>query len=143
MTLAELLELSRSTLCRVDAFELHRLMAAGETLVLDTRTPTDRATYGCIPGSFHVPRTVLEWRVAMDAPLRLAEVHSQDQHIVVVCNEGFSSSLAAVSLQNLGFYRATDLSGGVMGWIRAGLPTVPPSNDEIGVRHDSEVSTPN
>lgn len=140
MTLAELLETSRSRLVRVDVHELAQLMADGEVLVLDTRTPTDRAAYGCIPGSVHVPRTVLEWRVAMDAPLRLAQVTSHDQHIVVVCNEGFSSSLAAVSLQSLGFMRATDLIGGVMAWAAAGLCVADPVGDEIGVRHDPHVA---
>ena len=140
MTLAELLETSRSRLVRVDVHELAQLMADGEVLVLDTRTPTDRAAYGCIPGSVHVPRTVLEWRVAMDAPLCLAQITSHEQHVVVVCNEGFSSSLAAVSLQSLGFLRATDLIGGVMAWVAAGLRVTDPVGDEIGVRHDPHVA---
>jgi rhodanese-related sulfurtransferase len=140
VTLADLLETSRSKLVRVDVHQLARLLANDEVLVLDTRTPTDRAAYGCIPGSVHVPRTVLEWRVAMDAPLRLEQVTSHDQHIVVVCNEGFSSSLAAVSLQSLGFVRATDLIGGVMAWVASGLHVTDPVGDEIGVRPDPHVA---
>lgn len=137
MTLAELLEAARSSLDRVGAGELYELVAAGRALVLDSRTPTDRELYGCIPGSIHTPRTVLEWRIAMDAPLRIAEVTSYDQLIVVVCNEGLSSSLAASTLQTLGFHRATDLIGGVLAWRDAGLPLVNPSDDDIGVRCDS------
>ncbi len=137
MTLTELLEAARASLERVGPDDLHQLLASGQALVLDSRTPTDRELYGCIPGSIHTPRTVLEWRVAMDAPLRIAQVTSHDQLIVVVCNEGFSSSLAASTLQALGFHRATDLVGGVLAWRDAGLPLVSPSNDEIGIRCDS------
>jgi rhodanese-related sulfurtransferase len=74
----------------------------------------------------------------MDAPLRLPQVSNLDQLLVVVCNEGFSSSLAAVSLQNLGFHRATDLIGGVIGWGEAGFPLEAPRNSESGIRCDPE-----
>ncbi len=70
----------------------------------------------------------------MDAPLRLPVITSTDQLLVVVCNEGFSSSLAAVSLQQLGFRRATDLIGGVLAWSEDGLPLEPPKDNEIGVQ---------
>ncbi len=119
---------------RIAPLELAELMASGEALVLDTRTPTDRKLYGCIPNSVHTPRTVLEWRVALDAPLRLSQITGHGQLLVAVCKEGFSSSLAAVSLQALGFHRATDLIGGVMAWRDAGLPIVSPTDDEVGLR---------
>jgi rhodanese-related sulfurtransferase len=141
VTLTELLDTARQQLVRIEPVVLCQLMVAGEVIVLDTRTPTDRAAYGCIPGSFHAPRTVLEWRVALDAPLRLSCITGLDQLIVVVCNEGFSSSLAAVSLQSLGFHRATDLVGGVVGWLAAGLPVIAPFNDEMGIRCDADQST--
>ena len=128
----QLLTDARARLVRLSAHELAAI--SDEAVILDTRTPTDRALYGCIPGSVHTPRTVLEWRVAMDAPLRLPVITGTDQLLVVVCNEGFSSSLAALSLQQLGFHRATDLIGGVLGWGQAGLPLEPPADDEIGVR---------
>jgi rhodanese-related sulfurtransferase len=139
VTLAELLTETRKRLVRIAPNQLCELMANGKesVVVLDTRTPTDRATYGCIPGSVHTPRTVLEWRVALDAPLRIPEITSHDQLLVVVCNEGFSSSLAAATLQSLGFHGATDLIGGVIGWIDAGLPIVHPHNDETGIRNDN------
>lgn len=137
MTLDELLEDARRHLHRVDAPTLRHLIAADPDLVvLDTRTPTDRAAYGCIPTSIHTPRTVLEWRVAIDAPLRRPEITSTDQVLVVVCNEGFSSSLGARSLQLLGFHRATDLIGGVAAWLSAGFEVEPPRDDELGIRGD-------
>jgi rhodanese-related sulfurtransferase len=136
MTLAELLDAARTSLVRLDTSRLAQLMSTGEAIVLDTRTPTDRATYGCIPGSIHTPRTVLEWRVALDAPLRIPQITNHDQLLVVVCNEGFSSSLAAASLQALGFPRATDLIGGVMAWRDANLPLTVAHNDEIGIQPD-------
>jgi rhodanese-related sulfurtransferase len=135
-SLQELLDGARSGLVRLTPAQLADRLSTGEATVLDTRTPTDRATYGCIPGSLHTPRTVLEWRVALDAPLRLPQITHHGQLLVVVCNEGFSSSLAARSLQELGFALATDLVGGVMGWCEAGLPMVAPEGDEIGARHD-------
>jgi rhodanese-related sulfurtransferase len=134
MNLAELLGEARAKLVRLDASQLSDCMDRGEAVVLDTRTPTDRLAYGCIPGSIHTPRTVLEWRVALDAPLRVPQVTNHDQLLVIVCNEGFSSSLAAVSLQSLGFHRATDLIGGVMAWRNANFPTVAAIDDEVGIR---------
>jgi rhodanese-related sulfurtransferase len=144
VTLEELLTETRKKLQRVGARQLAELMASPSTndvVVLDTRTPTDRATYGCIPGSIHTPRTVLEWRVTLDAPLRILEITNHNQLLVVVCNEGFSSSLAAGMLQSLGFHRATDLIGGMMAWIDADLPVVEPQNDETGIRNDDQAKS--
>jgi rhodanese-related sulfurtransferase len=141
MMLCEILESARKQLVRLAPACLFTLIGTQQVVVLDTRTPTDRAMYGCIPGSVHTPRTVLEWRVALDAPLRIPEVTHVDQLLVVVCNEGFSSSLAAVSLQSLGFHRATDLIGGVTGWAQAGLPLIAPQSDETGIRND-QTDTP-
>ena len=136
MTLEQLLEDARSGLRRLTPLALRAAIAADpDLLILDVRTPTDRALFGCIPGSLHMPRTVLEWRVAPDAPLRSPEIRGLDQYLVVVCNEGFSSSLAAATLQRLGFVRATDLIGGVIGWAAAGFPVEPPQGDEIGLQH--------
>ena len=136
MTLDELLAQARAALVRLTPKALKAL--ASEALVLDTRTPTDRALYGCIPGSLHTPRTVLEWRVALDAPLRLPQISHHDQLLVVVCNEGYSSSLAAAGLQRLGFHRATDLIGGVLAWQAAGLPLVAPFKDETGIQPEDD-----
>ena len=132
-TLSELLDDARSGLKRLSPLELSQ---RADAIVLDTRTPTDRALYGCIPGALHVPRTVLEWRVAQDAPLRLGQITSTEQTLVVMCNEGFSSSLAAATLQSLGYENATDLVGGFLAWRDAGLPIERGTNDEIGIRPD-------
>ena len=137
LTLEQLLTKARSQLHRITPLELASAMQRHEAIALDTRTPSDRALYGGIPGSLHTPRTVLEWRVALDAPLKLPEITSHDQLLVVVCNEGFSSGLAAMTLQQLGFHRATDLIGGVMAWREAGLPLVDAVGDEIGIQTDT------
>ncbi len=97
-------------------------------IVLDTRTPTDREADGTIPGSRHAPRTVLEWLVDPASGYSLDEIVGFDQPIVVVCGQGYSSSLAARSLRELGFARAGDLIGGFAAWRSARLPIVPPSD---------------
>ncbi len=108
------------------------LAAAGrpgvDVIVLDTRTPTDRDAHGTIPGSHHAPRTVIEWLVDPASGYSLDEIVGFDQSIVVVCGEGYSSSLAARSLRELGFARAGDLIGGFAAWRSAGFPIVPPSD---------------
>ena len=69
-----------------------------------------------MPGAIVVDRNVLEWRLDPASPHRLAEVTGYDQRIIVVCNEGYSSSLAAATLHDLGVHRATDLIGGYQAW---------------------------
>lgn len=134
LSLDEYLASARASLTRLAA---HDLATTADAVVLDIRTPTDRSLYGCIPGSFHTPRTVLEWRVALDAPLRLSVIHHLSQRLVVVCNDGNASSLAAVTLQQLGYTRATDLIGGVLAWKAAALPLTPSGgDDEVGMRSE-------
>ena len=90
-------------------------------VVVDTRPVEQRQRDGDLPGAIVLDRNVLEWRLdpACEARLPLA---SYDLHVVVVCNEGYSSSLAAATLQQLGVDRATDLVGGFRAWKAAGLP---------------------
>lgn len=120
-TIDELLREARGTLTRLSPHEALAAQQAGALLV-DTRAEGDRINEGALPGAVVIERTVLEWRLdpANDARLPLA---SHDLHVVVVCNEGFSSSLAAATLQRLGIRRATDLEGGFRAWKAAGLPT--------------------
>ena len=114
---------ARSGLSRIAAIDLADAIAGDPTLVVaDTRQAVDRATFGHIAGSVHLPRTVLEWRVDPDAGYANPAFTGFDQRIVVVCNDGYSSSLAAANLQRLGFVNATDLIGGFMAWKRCGLP---------------------
>jgi rhodanese-related sulfurtransferase len=91
-------------------------------LVVDTRTETQRAETGELPGALVIDRTVLEWRLDPGSEDRIAEATGYDVEVVVVCRQGYSSSLAAESLRRIGLHRATDLIGGVEAWQRAGLP---------------------
>jgi len=91
-------------------------------LLVDTRTDPQRAEQGELPGALVIDRTVLEWRLDPASPTRIPEAVDYDVEIVVVCRQGYSSSLAAASLRALGLWRATDLVGGFDAWRRAGLP---------------------
>jgi rhodanese-related sulfurtransferase len=74
-----------------------------------------------------IDRNVLEWRLDPDSAHRVAEIHSHEQAVILFCNEGYSSSLAAATLQRIGLHRATDMVGGFQAWRAAGLPTIDPS----------------
>ena len=95
--------------------------------MIDTRSTDERRRDGVIPGSIHLPRSVLEWRVDPDAAPEFhnPHVHGLEQRLVLVCAHGESSSLAAATLQELGFAGATDLDGGFVAWRDAGLPVHP------------------
>ncbi len=113
ITVEELLARARAGLRRLAPDEAAAAQARGALLV-DTRAEDDRRREGVIPGALHVPLSVLPWRTQQLGPL--------DGEVVVVCNDGYSSSLAAATLQELGFARATDLDGGFRAWRAAGLP---------------------
>jgi len=113
---------ARAGLVRLTPEEALRAQADGAVLV-DIRPEADRRAEGAIPGAVVVERTVLEWRLDPACEARLPWT-SYDLHVVVVCNEGYSSSLAAATLQQLGVDRATDLVGGFRAWKAAGLPVV-------------------
>lgn len=87
-------------------------------VVVDTRPASLRERDGELPLAVVVERNVLEWRLDPTSPHRLPEVTGPDQEVVVVCDEGYASSLAAASLQSLGMRRATDLDGGYQAWLR-------------------------
>ncbi len=123
-TIDELLADARSRIRRLGPEEALAAAEAGALLV-DTRSREARERDGVIPGSLHLPRTVLEWRVDPDSPWRNEHVGGLDRQLVVVCEEGFSSSLAAAVLVELGFERAGDLVGGFEAWKAAGLPVAP------------------
>lgn len=120
-TIDDLLEEARARLRRLGPEEAAEAQARGALLV-DTRSSDQRREQGVIPGSVHFARNVLEWRVDPVAPLYDARVGGVDREIVLVCAQGYSSSLAAATLQDLGFSRATDLVGGFEAWRDAGLP---------------------
>ena len=79
-----------------------------------------------MPGAVFVPRNVLEWRCDPDCTHRDDRLADLDRHLILMCNEGYQSSLAAATLQRLGFARATDLAGGFQAWCEAGLPVSKP-----------------
>ncbi|GII23070.1 rhodanese-like domain-containing protein [Planosporangium mesophilum] len=108
--------------------------AAGRrgALVVDTRTEHQRQEQGEIPGSLVIDRTVLEWRLDPLSDARIPEAVDHDLEIIVICRQGYSSSLAAASLRAIGLWRATDMIGGVEAWQRAGLPL---TSGPADVRH--------
>ncbi|MEU0131700.1 rhodanese-like domain-containing protein [Streptomyces sp. NPDC006289] len=98
-------------------------VAASEgALLVDIRYAALREKDGLIPGALVVERNELEWRLDPLGSHRAPEAVSHDLHIVVICNEGYASSLAVASLRQLGLHRATDLTGGFQAWRAAGLP---------------------
>lgn len=116
-----LLEQARTGMCRLPPHEALAATRAG-ALLIDTRTDVQRQEQGDLPGALVIDRTVLEWRLDPASPDRIPEATGYDLLVVVVCRQGYSSSLAAASLRALGLHRATDLAGGVEAWREAGLP---------------------
>jgi rhodanese-related sulfurtransferase len=119
----EILDAARARLHRLDPKGALRAQRDGAVLV-DIRPAAQRARTGIIPGALVVERNHLEWRFDPGCDARLPIADRYDLAIVVYCEEGYTSSLAAASLQDLGLHRATDLAGGITAWRRAGLPTV-------------------
>jgi rhodanese-related sulfurtransferase len=123
---------ARSRISRISAIDLNRrLQLPDAPILVDTRTATDRGRFGVIEGSIHVPRTVVEWHLDPANGYRHEAVSSFDQPLVLVCNGGYSSSLAAASLLDLGFTDVADLIGGVRAWIEAGLTVVAPDHSHL------------
>jgi rhodanese-related sulfurtransferase len=124
-TIDQLLAEARTRLDRLGPLQASRAAREGAVLV-DIRPAAQRAAEGEIPGTLIVERNVLEWRFdpASDASLPQA---SYDLQVIVVCSEGYTSSLAAAALQDLGIRGATDLDGGFQAWQAAGLPVLPGS----------------
>jgi rhodanese-related sulfurtransferase len=120
LTIDQMLARARARLQRVGPDQASREAGQGAVLV-DIRPQAQRAAEGEIPGALIIERNVLEWRLdpTSSAALPLA---SHDLRVIVFCSEGYTSSLAAAALQELGLSRATDLDGGFQAWQRAGLP---------------------
>jgi len=111
----DLVARARRRIPRTEPPDLAAAMAAG-SLVVDIRPATQRAVEGTLPGALVVERNVLEWRLDPGGSHRLPQVTDLDRPVVVVCSEGYASSLAAESLQDLGYQRAGDLVGGYQAW---------------------------
>jgi rhodanese-related sulfurtransferase len=122
-TIDELLADARSRLRRLGPLEAAVRVAEGAVLV-DIRPAAQRAVEGSVPGALLVERNVLEWRFDPASDARLPEATGYDVEVVVLCSEGYTSSLAADALRSLGLHRATDVIGGFAGWTAVGLPVV-------------------
>jgi rhodanese-related sulfurtransferase len=109
------LEESRRHLLRVQPEDLAAEVAAG-AMVVDIRPAENRDTEGLMPGALVVDRNVLEWRLDPTSPDRIPESDDPDRRVILFCNEGYASSLAAETLQRVGLRRATDLVGGYRAW---------------------------
>lgn len=116
-----MLESARRGLDRVQPEDLSAEVAAG-AWVIDTRPEANRRDEGELPGAIVVERIVLEWRLDPTSPWKLEGVEP-DTRAIIVCNEGYSSSLAAATLRELGLRRATDLVGGYRAWVASQSPS--------------------
>ncbi|WP_127356022.1 rhodanese-like domain-containing protein [Actinacidiphila soli] len=117
-----LLARARTRLERVGPHQAAKELAAGEALLVDIRPAAQRAAEGEFAEAFVIERNVLEWRLDPLSDARIPEATGHDVRWIVACQEGYTSSLAAASLLDIGLPRATDLEGGFQAWQRAGLP---------------------
>lgn len=120
-TVTDLLERAREGLRRLEPADAARRIGDGALLV-DIRPAAQRGREGEIPGAIVLERNVLEWRLDPASPWRIPEIREHAQEVIVICSEGYTSSLAAASLQEIGLRHATDVVGGYQAWASAGLP---------------------
>ena len=128
-TIDEILATARDRLVRLTPRQAFGEFSRGAVLV-DIRPEAQRAREGGIPGAVVVERNVLEWRFDPASDARLPWVSGYDQQVIVFCSEGYTSSLAAAALQELGLAGATDIIGGYLAWAAEGLPTCAPAPDQ-------------
>jgi rhodanese-related sulfurtransferase len=127
LTVEQLLDEARAKLDRLTPAQANSALDDGAILV-DIRSELERSRDGELPGAKRFARNVLEWRLDPDCPHRDPEVARRDIQLIVVCNEGYQSSLAAAALRRFGL-DATDVIGGFQGWRDAGLPVDPASHE--------------
>lgn len=127
-TIAEVLADARARLHRLDPAEAAAAVAVGARLV-DIRPGWQRLDEGTVPGALVIERNHLEWRLDPASDARVAEATDHDRQWIVLCSEGYTSSLAAAALQDLGLHRATDVAGGFRAWAAEGLATGPGSDE--------------
>ena len=123
-TLADLLAEAEARISRLSPAETHTAMENGAILI-DIRSDSNRSEYGIVPGSLHIPRTVLEWRTAPESESRNPYLGDVDQQTILICDHGCSSVLAAAVLADLGFTRSGDVIGGFEAWRATYLPVNP------------------
>ena len=122
MKIEELLADARSRLERLAPADALAAAETGDAVLVDIREDHQRERDGLVPGAIVIPRNVLEWRCAPQSQWRDERISDPDRLVVLMCQEGFQSSLAAATLQDLGLPRATDMDGGFEAWRDAGLP---------------------
>ena len=120
----EMLAAARARFRRLEPAEAAAAVRDGG-LIVDTRSYEQRRDHGLVPGAVVLSRNVLEWRVDPTSGFQDPRVAARTGPVVVMCQEGYSSSLAAATLLDLGISDATDLAGGFEAWRDAGLPVVP------------------
>jgi rhodanese-related sulfurtransferase len=125
-TIDDLLADSRRRLTRLTPAQTLHAMRAGAALI-DIRSDSQIARDGIITGALVIPRNVLEWRLDPASQLRHPCAPQLGDHVILLCDDGYQSSLAAATLQQLGFARATDVEGGFQAWRTVGLPVEQPS----------------
>jgi len=126
-TIDELLAQARATLPhRPSPAEAFHAQADG-ALLIDIRSDDQRREDGLIPGAIVLPRNSLEWRCDPASEWRHPAITRPDLRIILICNQGYQSTLAAATLQQLGLIHATDLDGGFTAWAAAGLPVMAPA----------------
>jgi rhodanese-related sulfurtransferase len=128
---------------RLDRLSPHQAMAArrGGALMVDIRPAAQRLAEGEVPGTLVIERNVLEWRFDPASSARLPQA-GYDLQVIVMCSEGYTSSLAAAALHDLGIRRATDLDGGFHAWAAAGLPVGPAGQGRDGRPGASSLADP-
>jgi rhodanese-related sulfurtransferase len=126
LTIEQLLAAARSRLERLKPAQAYEAAREGAVIV-DIRSDSQRERDGTVPGARHVPRNALEWRCDPACEHRDPALGRPDALLVLLCDEGYQSSLAAATLQQLGIRRATDVIGGFRAWRAEGLPVAPPA----------------
>ncbi len=121
-TITDLLEAARGQLDRLEPAAAYRAVADDGAILIDTRCAELRRESGRIPGSIHIPLSVLYWRLDPTSGHDDPRLSDPTRQIILVCAHGYSSSLAAATLHDMGFSRATDVVGGFEAWAAAGLP---------------------
>jgi rhodanese-related sulfurtransferase len=127
-TIDEVLLAAQARLRRVTPAEAWERAQDG-WLIVDTRSAEDRRAIGAIPGSVHAPLSVLEWRVDPTSGHQDPQVAGHEDKLIVLCADGYSSSLAALRLWEIGYTETTDIAGGMGAWVAAGLPVTPPASE--------------
>jgi rhodanese-related sulfurtransferase/mannose-6-phosphate isomerase-like protein (cupin superfamily) len=131
LSIEQVLSAARARLRRLSPDETYDAVAKTEAILVDIRPEGQRTTEGSIAGALVVERNVLEWRFDPASSARLPVATDHDIPVIVFCSEGYTSSLAAAALQDLGLWRATDMVGGFHAWRAMGLPIMPPSKASL------------